>query len=57
MKQRVQKEHPWDGSYSVRSWGWESGIMPEPRGKDFSPLGETGASTNTVTCKPIVPGG
>lgn len=49
MKQRVQQEHPWDNWCSVRSWGWESGIIPEPREKDFSLLGEMGVGTTTTT--------
>lgn len=53
-KQRVQPEHSRDGSHSMQSWGWQSGIMPEPCGKDFSPLSKKGAGTNTVTCKPVV---
>lgn len=52
-----QQEHLQDSLCSMWSWGWQSGIMPEPWGKEFSLLGETGAGTNTVTCKPVVSGG
>lgn len=54
MKQKVQQEHPWNDFHSVSSWGWQSGIIPEPHRRDFSLLGEMGVGKNTVAYEPVV---